>query len=120
MQDPDYIPLLAEQGVEAISAPWATATMVENYLDRPVVSKLFEIEGGVAGLVSAVVPEGAAVAGKTIREIVIPEECVVAAVIRDRQFVVPRGSTRVDIGDYVVFVGPMSAIRAARQTFLRK
>ena len=120
VQDPEYIPLLAEQGVEAISAPWATATMVENYLDRPVVSSLFEIEGGVAGLVSVVVPEGARVAGKAIREIEIPEECVVAAVIRGREFVVPRGGTGVQVDDHVVFVGPMSAVKEARQTFLRK
>ena len=117
VQDPDYMPLLDETGVVAVSAPWATAAMVENYLDRPGVAELFEIESGVASLVSVVVPEGGEVAGKRIREIDIPQACVVAAVVRDRQFVVPRGDTEIKEGDHVVLVGPASAIKKAQDLF---
>ena len=117
VQDPDYVRLLEENGVVAISAPWATAAMVENYLDRPGVADLFEIEGGAASLVSVVVPEEARVAGRHIRDIDVPRECVVAAVIRDRHFVVPRGDTEIAAGDSVVFVGPTSAIKKAQDLF---
>jgi Trk K+ transport system NAD-binding subunit len=117
VQDPDYVPLLHENDVVAISAPWATAAMVENYLDRPGVADLFEIEGGAASLVSVIVPEQAQVAGKHIRDIDIPHACVVAAVIRDNQFVVPRGDTEIATGDHVVFVGPAPAIKKAQDLF---
>jgi len=120
VQDPDYIPLLKENGVVAISAPWATAAMVENFLDRPGVAELFEIGTGVAGLVGVIVPEKARVAGKLIRNIDIPEECVVAAVIRGKDFVVPRGNTKIEAGDHVVFVGPTSAIKNAQDAFMLK
>lgn len=120
VQDPDYIPLLEENDVVAISAPWATAAMVENYLDRPGVAELFEIGSGEASLVGIIVPEKAQVAGMLIRDIEIPRECVVAAVIRERRFVVPRGDTRIDVGDHVIFVGPTSAIKKAHETFLLK
>lgn len=119
VQEPEYLPLLEEHGVLAISAPWATAAMVENYLDRPGVAELFEIGTGVAGLVSVVVPERAEVDGKRIREIPVPGECVVAAVIRAEEFVVPRGDTTIRAGDYVVFVGPTPAIKEAHEIFLR-
>jgi amino acid transporter/Trk K+ transport system NAD-binding subunit len=118
VQDPDYIPLLAEQGVEAVSAPWATAAMVENYLERPGVAELFEIESGVAGLVSVTVPEGGRVAGRKIESIAIPADCVVAAVIREHAYVVPRGNTRIEAGDLVVVVGPTAAIKEAHDSFL--
>ena len=120
VQDPDYIPLLKENGVVAISAPWATAAMVENFLDRPGVAELFEIGTGVASLVGVIVPEKARVAGKLIRNIDIPEECVVAAIIRGKDFVVPRGNTKIEAGDHVVFVGPTSAIKKAQDTFILK
>ncbi len=120
VQDPDYVSLLEENGVVAISAPWATAAMVENYLDRPGVADLFEIEGGVASLVSVTVPETARVSGKLIRDIDIPKECVVAAVVRERQFVVPRGDTQIAVEDHVVFVGPTSAIKKAQDIFTLK
>ncbi len=120
VQDPDYIPLLEENGVVAISAPWATAAMVENYLDRPGVSDLFEIGTGVASLVGVIVPEDAQVVGKQIRDVDIPRECVVAAIIRGKAFAVPRGDTEIQAGDHVVFVGPTSAIKNAQDVFLLK
>lgn len=120
VQDPEYVSLLEESGVVAISAPWATAAMVENYLDRPGVADLFEIESGVASLVSVVVPERARVSGQMIRDIDVPQGCVVAAIVRDRDFVVPRGETRIEEGDTVTFVGPTSAIKKARDVFVLK
>jgi Trk K+ transport system NAD-binding subunit len=118
IQHPDYIALLEENGIVAISAPWATAAMVENYLDRPGVADLFEIGTGAASLVGVIVPEGARVANRMIRELDIPQECVVAAVIRGKQFVVPRGDTGIEVGDHVVFVGPAAAIKRAHESFL--
>jgi amino acid transporter/Trk K+ transport system NAD-binding subunit len=118
VQDPDYLPLLEQEGVVAISAPWATAAMVENFLDRPGVAELFEIGAGVASLVGVVVPEDASVAGRQIKAIKVPTECVVAAVIRGKKFVVPRGDTTIEAGDEVVFVGPASDVRAAQDLFV--
>jgi Trk K+ transport system NAD-binding subunit len=94
--------------------------MVENYLDRPGVAQLFEIGRGVASLVGVTVQGTSRVAGKKIREIDIPQECVVAAVIRGRDFVVPRGETTIFPDDRVVFVGPASAIRRAQEIFTLK
>ncbi len=118
VQGPDYVSLLEENGVASISAPYATAAMVENYLDRPGVAELFEIETGVASLVDVEVPPGARVMGQRIREIGIPQECVVAAVIREGSFVVPRGDTEICTGDHVVFVGPPEAVKDAHDIFM--
>ncbi len=120
VQDPDYLPLLEENGVSAISAPWATAAMVENFLDRPGVAQLIEIGTGVASLIGVDVGEKSRVAGRLIKDISIPGECVVAAVIREREFVVPRGNTRLEAGDRVIFVGPAAAIKVAQEQFLAR
>ncbi len=120
VQDPEYVSLLAEQGIAAISAPWATAAMVENYLDRPGVAELFEIGSGAASLVSVIVPGGGDVDGRRIMEIEIPRECIVAAVIRESDFVVPRGDTTIRAGDQVVLVGPTKAVKEAHDVFRRK
>ncbi len=117
---PEYRDLVEDQGIVAISAPWATAAIVENYLDRPGVAELFEIGEGIATLVGVYVPELARVAGKSIKDIAVPKECVVAAVVRGREFVVPRGNTVIETGDHVVFVGPSSAVKKAQDLFLMK
>jgi len=118
-RDPDYISLLEDSGVVCISAPYATAAMVENYLDRPGVAELFEIETGVATLMDLPVPEGGAAVRRRIHEIGVPEQCVVAAVLRDEKFVVPRGDTEILAGDHVVLVGPREEVKAAQNVFTR-
>jgi Trk K+ transport system NAD-binding subunit len=57
------------------------------------------------------------VVGKYIREINIPKECVVAAIIRDNAFVVPRGDTKIEAKDHVIFVGPTATIKKAQDIF---
>ncbi len=118
VQDPEYVSLLESHDIVAISAPWSTAGLVENYLDRPGVAELFEIESGTAHLIGVIVPKQGSVAGKRIRDLQIPAESVVAAVIRDHVFVVPRGDTMIEEGDHVVFVGPVAAVQEARDAFL--
>ena len=117
VRDSNYVPLLEDHGIVCMSAPYATAAMVENHLDRPEVAELFEIESGVASLIDMEVPKGGRVVGRAIQNIDVPDQCVVAALIRDDNFVVPRGSTEIQAGDHVVFVGPDDAIQAAREMF---
>ncbi len=120
VQDPDYIDLLQENGILAISSPWATAAMVENFLDRPGVAQLFELGTGVASLLGVTVQETARVVGMRVREIKIPYECVIAAVIRGKEFVAPRGETLIEAGERVILVGPTAAIKEAQGIFLEK
>ncbi len=118
VQDPDVIDMLSDQGIVAISAPWSTAGLVESHLDRPGVAELFEIETGAAHLLGVIVPEGAAVVNRAIRDLSLPTDSVVGAVIRNHAFVVPRGDTVIVEGDHVVFIGPASAVKEARDAFL--
>lgn len=116
-RDPSYAALLEENGITCISAPYATSAMVENFLDRPGLADLFEIEGGVAGLIDINVPADGKFVGYAIQDIDIPDQCVVAAILRDNEFVVPRGKTQILAGDHVVIVGPRDSIQAAHDIF---
>jgi amino acid transporter/Trk K+ transport system NAD-binding subunit len=116
-RNPDQVSLLEQSGIVCISAPFATAVMVENYLDRPGVAELVQLERGVANLVDVRVPQDGYVVGQRIQDIDIHDECVVAAVIRDEQFVVPRGQTDIREGDHVVLVGPPAAVKDAHAVF---
>jgi len=80
-------------------------------------AQLFEIGTGVASLLGVTVEDDSQVAGMRIREISMPNECVVAAVIRGKDFVVPRGDTHIKAGDRVIFVGPTAAIKGAQKFF---
>ena len=113
VQEPEYVELLEQNGVVSISAPWVTAAMVENQLDRPGLAQLFEFGIGAASVLDVTVPAGAEGSGRLIRDLGISKECVIAAIIRDSKFVVPHGNTKIEIDDRVIFIGPAAAIRRA-------
>jgi len=118
VQEPEYTDLLEQNNVVAISAPWATATMVENLLDRPGLAQLYEFGIGAASLLDVNVPENAEVDGRIISDIEINKECVIAAIIRHDKFIVPRGDTHIKVNDRVIFIGPADIIRKAIDKFL--
>lgn len=114
----DYISLLEDNKVVAISTPQASAVMIENYLERPGIAELFELGRGEGSLAGIFVEKNAEVIGKHIQHIDLPRDCIVAAIMRDKQFVIPRGDTEIKEGDYVLFVGLTSAIKKARDLFM--
>ena len=116
--DSDYVPLLEENNVVAISTPKASAIMVENYLERPGIAELFELGGGEGSLAGVFVEKNAEVIGKVLKNIQLPMECIAAAVIREKKFLVPRGDTIIYEKDYVLFVGLTPAIKKAREVFM--
>jgi amino acid transporter/K+/H+ antiporter YhaU regulatory subunit KhtT len=120
VQNQEYTQLLEQNNVVVVNAPWATAAMVENILDNPVLAQLFEFGIGAASLLEVSVPKNAKVNGNFIRDIEIPKGCLIAAIIRDNQFVVPRGTTNVEVDDRVIFIGPASAIKKAFDIFMLK
>jgi Trk K+ transport system NAD-binding subunit len=120
VQNSEYAQLLEENSVVVVNAPWATAAMVENILDNPVLAQLFEFGIGAASLLEVSVPDNAKVNGNLIHDIDIPKGCLIAAIIRDNQFVVPRGNTSIEVDDRVIFIGPASAIKKAFELFMLK
>jgi len=117
VQEPEYVELLEQNDVVSISAPWVTAAMVENQLDRPGLAQLFEFGIGAASVLDVTVPAGADVGGQKICDIEIPKECVIAAIIRDNAFVVPHGNTTIKVDDRVIFIGLAAVIRKACDMF---
>jgi amino acid transporter/K+/H+ antiporter YhaU regulatory subunit KhtT len=116
----EYTQLLEQNNVVVVNAPWATAAMVENILDNPVLAQLFEFGIGAASLLEVSVPKEAKVNGEEIRDIDIPKGCLIAAIMRDNRFVVPHGNTPIEIDDRVIFIGPDSALKQAHEIFMLK
>lgn len=118
VNDAEYVSLLEENDVVAISTSKASAIMVENYLERPGIAELFELGRGEGSLAGVFVEKNTQVAGKSLKEIQFPRDCIAAAVIRNKQFLVPRGDTLIQENDYVLFVGLTTAIKKAREMFM--
>lgn len=65
---------------------------------------LVKIRRGQLAIVEEIIPADSQVVGKAIKDLAIPDQCVIAAIIRQGQVIVPRGNTIVERGDEVLAV----------------
>lgn len=71
---------------------------------RNSTERLRAFEGTSMDVMEVVVERGSLVAGKKLKEMLFPRECVIASVRRQGQVFIPRGETEIRPGDVLVIV----------------
>lgn len=105
VNDPDNEQVFKQLGVtEAISATRIVATLLEEQAELEEVINLLPIAEGRIQVAEVVIGEGAPARDKTLRELSLPEDTLIAGIIRDGDVHVPRGSTRLHAGDTVILM----------------
>lgn len=80
------------------------AHLVAEELSLGDMAMLLELHRGKFSLVEKTVATSSVAAGKTLRDIKMPKDCVLVAVIRDTQLLIPRGDTMLMGGDKVMAI----------------
>jgi trk system potassium uptake protein TrkA len=78
------------------------ARLVAEEMTMGDMMTLLKLHGGQYSLVERIVDPSSAVAGKTLREIKLPVECVLVAILRGEELLLPRGDTVLMANDKVM------------------
>jgi trk system potassium uptake protein TrkA len=85
----------------AVSTPHLLTALVEEAVSVGSLVRLLNLDGG-ARLVEVTLASTSPAVGKTIQELAVPRDATIAAVVRDRHVIVPRGETLLAAGDEVI------------------
>ncbi len=88
----------------ALSQAEVFASLIEEEMSLGDMMVLLKLRRGRYTLVEEKIPPGAPAVGKRIMDLNLPEECVIAAIIREGKVVVPRGNTVFEVEDEVLAV----------------
>ena len=80
------------------------ASLIIEEMSMGDMMTLLKLRRGRYSLVEEKIPPKAKVLGQAIKDIRFPEQCVIAAIIRHGEIVVPRGATVFEAGDEVLAV----------------
>jgi trk system potassium uptake protein TrkA len=80
------------------------ASLIEEEMSLGDMMTLLKLRRGQYSLVEEKIPAGAKAVGVAIKDLALPEHCVIAAIIRRGDVVVPRGVTSLEVGDEVLAV----------------
>ncbi len=88
----------------ALNQSAVMAKMIEEEMSMGDMVTLMKLRHGDYSLVEEKIPAGARAVGKAIQDLPIPPDCVIAAVIRHDDLIVPRGPTVLEAGDEILAV----------------
>jgi trk system potassium uptake protein len=99
----------------SVSTPQLITALVEEAVSVGSLVRLLRFEGGNAHLVEVTLAEDSPAGGVTIADLSIPRDASVVAVVREDRLIVPRGDTRLAIGDEVVVLVTTDSEDVVRQ-----
>ena len=102
--DPDNAEIFQNLGVSAFSTTHIVGSLIEQRASLEQITNLLPVAEGKVNVTEIALDAGFPVADKLLKEIELPENALVAVVIRDNQPIVPRGATRLLAGDRVVLI----------------
>ncbi len=102
----------------AISQVHLTSKVIEEEIGLGELVTLLKLNRGEAALVDLRLPESSPACGKAIRDLNFPPETVIVSVIREGRLVIPRGDTRLEVGDEILAVSTVAAERALKDTLV--
>jgi trk/ktr system potassium uptake protein len=114
----ELLPLGMKVGIDATVSPrLSTVNAILRYVRHGRVSSVAAMKGIDAEAITFEVAEGAAVAGKALHEVDLPEGAVVMTISREDEVIIPRGNDRIEIGDHVVVFVLLKALAEVEQAF---
>jgi len=98
----------------AVSTPRVLAALVEEAVEVGDVVRLFGLRQGQANLLELTLPESAPIAGKSVRELELPRDAALVAIVRGTRVITPSPDEPLESGDELLFVGLPEAEPAIR------
>jgi trk system potassium uptake protein TrkA len=86
----------------SVSTPHLITALVEEAVTVGRLVRILQFERGQARLVEVTLAEDAPVVGQSLKDIGVPRDATVVAVVRSEHVVMPRGDTVFEIGDEVL------------------
>jgi trk system potassium uptake protein len=80
------------------------ARLIEEEMSMGDMMTLIKLRRGNYSLVEEKIPNGAKAIGVAIKDLGLPDKCVIAGVIRNGEVMIPRGSSVLEAGDEVLAV----------------
>jgi trk system potassium uptake protein len=99
----------------SVSTPHLITALVDEAVSVGRLVRLFQLEGGQVRLVEVTLADDAPVAGQPIRDLQIPRDATLVAIVRDDHVLFARGDTMLYAGDEVLALVTADSEESVRQ-----
>ncbi|MCC6435337.1 MAG: TrkA family potassium uptake protein [Acidimicrobiales bacterium] len=98
----------------AVSTPHLLTSLVEEAVSVGSLVRLLQLEGGSVSLLEITLAENSPALGSALKDLSLPRDATVVAVLRRQHVIVPRGDTVLEVGDEVMILSTPAVEPAVR------
>jgi len=122
VNQPDYVSVVDSLGVEIVLNPRlvAVSEILMHVRGGHVHAVTRLLEGGGAEILEMEVADGCEAVNKPLRELDMPADSIVGAVLRGNETEIPTGNTKLHPGDQVLVFGLPAALPKVERLFAKK
>lgn len=105
VNDPDNEPVFQKLGVDVVfNKTRVIVSMIDQIAHFEDIATLMPIAQGRINVTDVVLDAAAPAVGKSLQELQLTDGSLIACIIRDDEMVVPRGNTRLLVGDHLILI----------------
>ncbi|MCU0599387.1 MAG: TrkA family potassium uptake protein [Desulfobacterales bacterium] len=102
--DPENAEVFEKMGVSAFTTTNIIGSLIEQHASLEQITNLLPVAQGRVNVTEIVLDVHSPVSGKLIKDIKLPENSLIAVMLRDNQPIVPRGANVLLPGDRIVLI----------------
>ncbi|GAK49621.1 TrkA-N domain protein [Candidatus Moduliflexus flocculans] len=102
VNDPENEAVFRKLGIQAISTTRILSNVIEQKTGFDEIVNLIPIEEGKINVTEVALNEDSSILGKSMSELALPENALVACIIRENSAIVPHGNTRLERHDKLI------------------
>jgi len=113
-----YGQLVGWLGIDAVVSPRViTISSILQHVRRGRIRAVHTLHEGMGEIIEAEALKTSSLVGKPLREIDLPDEILIGAIVRDEQVLIPRGGTTIKTGDRVILFAAAGAVKKVEKLF---
>lgn len=115
----EYLPLTPTIGMDAvISKQQITVNAIQKFIRRREIALYAELPGVEAEIIEFIAKKNTKIVKKPLMDIRFPEKAIVGAVLKDgKELQIPKGNTKIEVGDKVIVFSQPDAIKNVERLF---
>jgi trk system potassium uptake protein TrkA len=114
----EYIELMEKVGVDVVlSSRLLSAGEVLRFVRRGGIVSVSLLEGAQAEALEIIVATGSEVEGKALRNIKLPQECLICAIVHDNEAIIPNGDTVLYANDRIILFAKSELVKSTVPMF---
>lgn len=105
VNDPENEAIFKQLGVQmAFSATRIIASIIEQETDFDDITNMMSLAQGRVNIIDVRLDEDSPAVGKSLTELELTDNALIACIIRNNNMIVPRGLTRLEVDDHLLLI----------------